>query len=209
MKPLVILTICLSFFVFTSGFAAESSELPEKFLVDESTGVKFPQKMTVEHDGSKIDLEITGVATRSKFLFKIYSVAHYMQDPVKGSIKEVIDEILTDGKAKVLEYEWKMDVDVQRIHEAYNESFQINLNDEQRERLSQEIQRLLKYLGQNAGVGDLHQYRWFKGGVVEFWINGKKIGTFKDVEFARGLWGFWFGPQSVVKRNDLVSQLRE
>ncbi len=200
-KYLIIL-ICL---LFSPGLFAEDVDV----IVDESSGVEFPIKVTLENNGKMHELEATGVATRSKFFVKVYSVVHYMENPKKGSRKIVLEDILTDGKTKLLKYVWLRKVDTKRILDAYRESFSVTLTDEQRERLKPEIDRLLDYLSHNSDKGEVHEYRWYPDGVLEFWINGKKVGDFKNTEFVRGLWGFWFGPQSVVKRNDLIHRIRE
>ena len=61
---------------------------------------------------------------------------------------------------------------------------------------------------QKLTKGDETVLRWIPGGVVEVWQNGTQKGMVKNSELAKGLWSIWFGENSIVNRNNLVSLIK-
>lgn len=179
--------------MYTGAFAADTFE-------DPATKVSFPTKVTVKNS----TLDATGVATRSKFFIKIYSIAHYMQNPVKGSKKDVFDEIFKDGKAKQLTTKWVHEASLQQVQEGFLESFKKALPKQDAAFIQSEIGQYVSLYDNGVKPGDVHNVRWLPGGVVELEINGTVKGTVTSIDFAKGLWGIFLGPKSVVDRNNLV-----
>lgn len=172
-------------------------------IVDNSTHETFPKEVSFESNGKQYQLQATGVATRKKLIVKVYSIASYLQKGAGGG--DILQAILSDDNAKQLTMKWVRDVGVDKVQEAYKESFHKVFSGQEYAALAGDINQFLQFFNENAHAGDEYILRWLPGGYVEVLINGKKVGSLTNKEFAKGLWNIWFGPKSVVNRNDLVS----
>jgi hypothetical protein len=176
-------------------------------VIEPSTQLSFPSVVQVNDQGEEVSLQLTGIAVRSKFFVNVYALAHYMQDPVKLSQATVFDEILRDRKIKQFTLKWVHDVDLKSIREAYLTGFQKSLSADDQLHAKKAIDTYLALYTSGAKVGDVHILRWFPGGIVTLTINEQPIGKISNPLFAKGLWGIWFNPKSVVSRNKLVKNL--
>ncbi len=175
---------------------------------DNSTGVAFPKQISFEHDGKQFNLNATGVATRKKFFVKVYSVASYLQNVAEQAGSDKFQAFMQDDNAKQLTIIWVHDASAPQIQNGYRESFSKVLSESQYNQLQNEIEKFLRFFNRDAQKGNEHMLRWLPGGYVEVLINGKKVGSMTNPAFAQALWSIWFGPGSVVDRNNLVSQMR-
>lgn len=191
------LALTLSFFASPSYAANE--------VTDKSTGISFPEHVTFIVNDKEYQLQATGVATRKKLVIKVYSIASYLQDGVAAG-QDKIQTILNDDYAKQLSIKWARDVPVAKIQEVYKESLGHSFPSASAA-VQSDINKFLSFYSQDAKKGDEHILRWAPGGIVEVSINGNKMGTISDVEFAKGLWSIWFGPHSVVDKDNLISLL--
>ena len=173
-------------------------------LRDNATGIAFPQSVSFEHDGKKYDLQATGVATRKKLIINVYSVAHYLEDKAK-SMPDKIAEIMSDQNAKQLTMKWARSVDSRRVQDGYHESFQKALSQDELSQLQNEINQYIEFFSHDVQKGDEHVLRWIPEGYIEVLINGNRVGNINNKAFARALWSIWFGQNSVVNRNNLIS----
>lgn len=175
----------------------------ENEISDKATGEVFPAEISFNYQGKDYQLEATGVATRKKFFIKVYSVAHYLQ---KGAAtgKDKLQEIMSDANAKQLTIKWVRAVSAAKIQDGYEESFKTAIPDPDTQ-LQTAIKTYIAFFKQDAEKGDEHVIRWIPGGIIEVQIKGKTVGTLTNPEFAKGLWNIWFGPKSVVNRDNLMS----
>ena len=67
------------------------------------------------------------------------------------------------------------------------------------------LTHFIGFFNQDVQKGDEQILRWIPGGYVEVLINGKAAGNITNHDFAKALWSIWFGQNSVVDRNSLVS----
>ncbi|PJD96981.1 MAG: hypothetical protein CK425_04260 [Parachlamydia sp.] len=176
-------------------------------VTEPSTQLAFPTVVQVLDQGKEVPLQLTGIAVRSKFFVNVYALAHYMQDPAKFSQAAVFDEILRNRKIKQFVLKWVHDVDLKSIREAYLTGFQKSLSADEQLHAKKAIDTYLALYTSGAKVGDVHILRWFPDGIVTLTINDQPIGKITDPLFAKGLWGIWFNPKSVVSRNKLVKNL--
>lgn len=172
-------------------------------ISDKATGQSFPSQVQFQHDGKDYNLDATGVATRKKFFVKVYSVASYLQGNADKS--DVLLKILQDDNAKQLTLKFVHEAPVDKVQEGYRESFKNALTADQYKQMQKDIDTYVAFFNKDVQVGDEHILRWLPGGYVEVIINGNKAGTITNPEFAKGLWSIWFGPNSIVKRDDLIS----
>lgn len=179
----------------------------EAAIRDSSTGASFPDTESIQFDGNEHSLKGTGVATRKKFFVKVYSVAHYMEDP-QGGRGDIFEEILNSNKPKQLFIKWVRSVDGKKVQDGYKESFDKVVGRGQRRSVQSDINRYIGFFNRGVREGDTHQLNWLPDGTIEVIVNGNQVGTIKNKEFAKTLWSIWFGRNSVVNRNELVSRIR-
>lgn len=162
-------------------------------MTDKATGLTFPEHVTFNFEGKDYQLTATGVATRKKFMFKVYSVAHYLQEG--GQTKE----ILNDHFAKQLTIKWARNVPASKIQEGYQES----LGDTQGD-----AGKFISFFNQDAKAGDEYILRWIPEGNLEVLINGSEVGMIKNGAFAKRVWEIWFGSKNIVDKNALMSFIK-
>ncbi len=170
---------------------------------DLNSGKMFPKEVTVEFNGKNYILSATGASTRKKFIVKVYSIASYIENPSK---EKGIDQMLDPSKAKQLTQIFMQKVDKQKFTNILNESLSKNIPNDQKTALKPVVSDFLS-LFTAVKVNDVHDLRWFPGGVIELHVNGAKVGTVQSEDFAVALWKIWFGKDSVVNRNEMVSLL--
>src|SRR5512144_1156934 len=92
-------------------------------VTEPSTGTEFEVRTVFPYGGTDYTQQLTGVAVRKKLVFKVYSMAHYMQDPPTTTEEGAFEAILKDGKAKQIVMTFVRDVDKQKIQDAYHDGF--------------------------------------------------------------------------------------
>lgn len=173
---------------------------------DKSTGQSFPSQVSFDYEGKNYKLDATGVATRKKFMVKIYSVAHYMQAGTKSA--DILKEIMQDDKAKQLTMKYVYEATATQAKEGTQEAFKNALSAADYTKLQKEIDTYSSFFNKNIKKGDEIVVRWIPGGVIEASFNGAKLGTIKSKDFAVALWSIWFGSKSVVNRDELISLVK-
>ncbi len=173
-------------------------------ITDKSTGESFPKEVSFSAGGKDYKLDATGVSTRKKLIIKIYSVAHYLQN-AENFKNNLLAAIMSNDNAKQLTIKWVRAVPKDKVTEAYQESFKTAIQDPAYTQLQPQIGTYLGFFNHDVQKGDTHILRWAPGGLIEVEINGTKVGTITNPEFAKGLWNIWFGQKSVVNRDALMS----
>lgn len=193
-------SVFLSLSLFVTGYASA--------ITDSSTGISFPDTVTIKDGGETYKLSATGVATRKKFVIKVYSIAHYMDGAKKKSnANAAINEILNSDKAKQLSMTWARSVDNKKIRGAYDDAFNQVFNKQERQNMKSEINTFLGFFKGDASKNDKYVFQWLPDGKLVVTLNGKKAGEIDNNDFAKAVWEIWFNPKSVVNRNDLVSKI--
>lgn len=176
-------------------------------IQDSSTGQSFPSQVTLTNDGKTYNLNATGVATRKKFIVKVYSIASYLQsDAAAGADK--FSAFLDANNARQLVLKWVHDASLDKVKSAWNDGFINNLNASELAALQPTIDQFTAFFTQDAKPGDEYVFSAYPNGLVEVSINGKKAGGVTNKDFSKALWSIWFGPSSVVSRDNLVSNLK-
>lgn len=177
-------------------------------VIDKLTGEEFPSEVSFNHDGKDYRLKATGVATRKKFFVKVYSVAHYLQEGAAKANTDSVQDIMQDHVAKQLTMKWLRTVDPGKIQEGYQESFKNTLSEAEHAQLKNEIDQFVHFFNQEAKKGDVTIIRWIPKGYIEVLFNDQNVGSITNPNFAKALWGIWFGDKSVVDRNNLISLMK-
>ncbi len=170
-------------------------------VVDSSTGESFPREISFDHEGKSYQLQATGVATRKKFFVKVYSVAHYLQAGAAKGGADILSVIMQDNNAKQLTIKWVRNVEAAKVQDGFRES----LSASEQANQQGDINKFVQWFSRDVQKGDEHVLRWLPGGYVEVLLNGTKVGSLTNPAFAKGLWSIWFGENSVVDRNSLIS----
>jgi hypothetical protein len=198
MKPLQY----AAFLLCAAGFASAQETVTEP-----STGKAFPLSVSVTSEGKEFSLSLTGVTVRKKFFFKVYGMAHYMNDPVKGTEEEAFAQILKEGKSKQIIMEFARDVGVSQIQDAYRDGFRTNASAEDFKRIQPMVDQFVGYFTDGVKDGDRFVLTWIPGGTVIAVMRGAEKKPITDQTFARALWSIWFGEDSIVDREELVARV--
>lgn len=196
---------CLALIAFSTLFAVLC---PGQQKVKEgSTGKMFPAEISFKHDTTEYTLKVTGLTVRKKFVFKVYGMAHYIQDPVVGNKDDAFKGVLTDGKAKQITMNFARDVEAKKIGEAYRDGFKDHTTPEVLKKLEPLVDQFIGYFSKDVKENEEFVLRWLPGGTVIAILQGDEKPPLVDVTFAQSLWSIWFGKDSIVDRDDLVKNL--
>ena len=176
-------------------------------IAEPSTGKLFDSRVTFRYDAIDYVQQLTGVAVRKKLVFKVYGMAHYMQEPPVSTKEAAFDAILKDGKAKQIVMTVVRDVERQKIQDAYRDGFKENTTDEDLKKLQPMIELFVGFFQVDVKENDQFILHWLPGGIIIATVQGEQKPPIKDVLFARTLWSIWFGEDSIVHRDDLVSRI--
>jgi len=197
MYRIILAGLCL--LLSTNGYAGS--------IQDRNTGVSFPDEISISENGTTYTLQATGVSTRKKFFAKVYSIAHYLQDPQNASGNQAYDKVYDNEKAKQLTMIWVRSVDRNKIQDGFKDAFQKVMSRQEHARLQKEINQFIGFFNQNARDGDEYVIRWMPKGKIEVFLNGNKKGEIDNEAFASAVWDVWLGPKSAVNRSEMVSKM--
>jgi hypothetical protein len=193
------------FLISALAVLLSSAGMCQQTVKEPSTGKLFPAEVKVTNNGKEYALKCTGVAVRKKLIFKVYGMAHYMQDPGKtNDFKTAFNGILTNGKAKQIVMEFARDVEIAKIKEAYTDGFKEALSSTEFQQLQPVINQFLGYFSKDVKENERFTLRWLPDGVVTANIQGEEKPAITNGTFARALWTIWFGDDSIVDREKLV-----
>lgn len=176
---------------------------------ESSTGKSFPVVVKYTYNGSEHTMSLTGMTVRKKFVFKVYGMAHYMEEPVRAKEEDALKAVLVEGKAKQITMDFARDVDAGKIKDAYADGFKENATPDELKSLQPLVDQFTGYF--TAEVKENQQFilRWLPGGVVVASIAGEEKPPITSPVFASVLWSIWFGKNSIVDREDLVNRITD
>jgi hypothetical protein len=191
---------------FLSSLAL-SAGLAQETVKEPSTGKTFPTEVKFSQGGKDYALILTGVAVRKKFVFKVYGIGHYMQEPARAGKEEALKSVLADGKAKQLTMDFARTVSPTQVRDAYRDGFKENATAEELKTIQPMVDRFLAYFTSDVKENDRFTLRWLPGGTIIAIINGDEKPAITNEVFARVLWTIWFGKDSIVDREDLIERI--
>ena len=115
---------------------------------------------------------------------------------------------MQDDKAHQLTMKWVYPAPLDKVKDGYVESFKNVLADQEYTKVQNEIDQFIGFYKQDIQKGDEHILRWLPGGNVDVIFNGNKVGSIKNLDFAKALWGIWFGPSPAVNKDNLTSLMK-
>ena len=199
--------IAVLLIVFAPNLKAQMQNIQsqvEETVVEPSTGKSFPKNVSFTYGDTDYTLSVTGVAVRKKFVFKVYGIAHYMQDAARTSQEEAFKEALTDGKAKQITMDFSRDVGMDKIQGAYRDSFKKNATDEELKEIQPLVDQFVGYFDKEVKENEQYILRWVPGGTILTTVQGEEKPAITNEIFARVLWSVWLGKDSIVDRDKLV-----
>lgn len=179
----------------------------QEMVTEPSTGKIFPTVQKFSAGGKEYTMQLTGVAVRKKVVFKVYGMAHYMENPAGGTLAGAIKDALTDGKAKQITMVFVRDVDQGSIQNAYRDGFKENASREELPQIQKLIDQFVGNFTAPVKEDDVFILRWLPGGTIIPIIKGEEKQSITNPVFAKVLWSIWFGDESIVDPDDLVSRV--
>jgi hypothetical protein len=198
LSPLFALFVVLPFLWSASARSQDT-------IIEPSTEKAFPRTVTFTHDGAAYSLSATGTTVRKKLFIKVYAVVHYLEGTLQGSPEARLQEVLQDGPAKQLTLDFARDVGQTQIQDAFRDGFTANATDDEFASIEPKVQRFLSFFDREITENSQLTFRWLPGGVVLTEAYGEWKEPLTDPTFARVLWTIWFGEDSIVDPEELVS----
>ena len=184
-----------------------ASALAQENVQEPSTGKTFPATVKYSWHGNDYTMTLTGVAVRKKLVFKVYGMAHYAEEPVKGTKDAALAAMLVDGKARQITMEFARDVDAGKIRDAYRDGFKENATADEMASLQPLVDQFIGYFALDVRENQQFILRWLPGGTVVASVAGEEKPPITSPLFARVLWSIWLGKDSIVDREDLVARI--
>ena len=191
----------LGFLTAILGFHALQAQ---ETFEDAQTKNTFLKQIAIETKLKQYKLEATGSDARSKYFVKVYSAAHYWENPLSGKKDELFQAIMQDDRAKQFIFHWLYDIDARKLRDGFLESFHLLLTESQFRDMADHIEKFVAFFNKDVKVNDIHQISWIPGGTIDVIVNGERKGSIKNKDFAETLWTIWMGPKSNLNRNNLI-----
>ena len=149
----------------------------------ELKGVKLPDSAQV----GKATLQLNGAGIRTKFFFKVYVGALYLDKKASTAA-----DVLADTGAKRVAMYWLRDVDSKRIRDGFDDDLKANKTPA---RLDTQVKQFLAIFDTFKGVkeGDVIDVDFVPDTGVTVSLNGKEIGQVAGADFNDALLRVWFG----------------
>ncbi len=157
----------------------------------EIAGVQVIESMVLA-DGKKIHLNGAGI--RSKFFFKIYVGALYMENPSR-EIRAIIKD--TGAKRMVMHFLYD-EVSKEKLVDGWNEGFEKNVTTEREKVLRDRINQF-NDLFSTVKEGDVIILDYQRDRGTEVIVRGEKIGAIEGKDFNNALLLIWLGEEPVTE----------
>ena len=192
--------ILFFFFSFSFSFANDDDAVDLE---------QFPENIIIKFEDKDVNLKRTGSTIRKKFFFKIYEMAHYIDEEqvLPSNNEEVYDAILQQNVVKQISTIYLRSIKVEQIKESLLSDFRLNTEDEEFTNMLPHINAFLDVIDQDVEENDKFVLQRFPDGTIVSLFQGKVISTIKDENFARTIWSIWFGRFAVVNRETLIKDL--
>ena len=174
MKKKVSIAFVFAAFVVTASLAGATS----------LAGVSLPDTVTV----SGKSLRLNGAGIRTKFLFKIYVIGLYLENPTRDSARAIGSE---ESKRVVMHLVYK-NVTKKQLGEAWEDGFEKNTPSPSAA-VKEGLAKLESWMG-DISAGQEIVFTWEPGKGTDVRFAGEEKGTIPGEDFMRALWSVWLGP---------------
>lgn len=153
----------------------------------EVAGIKYADTLKV---GGK-ELQLNGLGTRNKLMFKVYAAGLYLQDK-KSTVEEVF---AAEGPRRI-----RLVMMREFTSEAFGDAFMSGINNNLESKEKTKIVTQLSTFGEMFAAipglkkGDVLDLDWIPGTGTVCVLNGKQVGeTVQDVNFYNAIMKIWLG----------------
>ena len=170
-----------------------------------STDPRFAPAVTVRVGDRPVRLNMTGTAVRTKYRFRVYSIASYIQEGVNARTP---DELAVIAVPKLLHMIFERDVDGETMAKSFRASIGMSYP---APAFASELASLERhFLANPTRRGDHIRLTYIPGVGLGIQVNAQPPMVIEGVAFAQAAWGTYFGPNhlGVALKSGLSSQLR-
>ena len=154
----------------------------------EVEGVKIADRVQL----GKSDLTLNGAGVRTRFFFKVYVGALYLQSKAGST-----ETVLRDAGAKRIAMHMLRDLDADQLFTAFNDGLNKNHAPGELKRLEPQVKQLEAIFRavKAAKSGDVILLDYLPGAGTRVTVRGEDKGTIAGAEFNRALLRIWLGDQ--------------
>ena len=177
-------------------------------VVEEKTGVEYPNEITISAADQDLVLKVTGVGLREKTFMKIdvYTIVSYVAADAVLEGDDVGLTLCALQQPKRLQMDLRRGFSRDNLINAFVDVIEKNYEDTSA--FADDMEGFKGYFTRDAQEGDmiLFDYCPQKGLVTT--LNGEEKGTIANAAFAEALWSVWFGEKPAndgLKKNMLAA----
>ena len=196
---LVLLAVAAS----PAGMAASSDGAT---VVASSTGAAFPAEVSFVDHGTPYHLTATGVAVRTKFFFKVYTLAHYLDERATTAGADIVERILSDDTAKQVTMEFARALRADQIRDGLIETYTRSATGDELHATRPLLEEFLAATRKDVMKGERFVVRWLPGGRLQGIYDDAIACEITNATFARVFWSMWFGARPVLDRDQLLAR---
>lgn len=163
-------------------------------------GNSSANEILIERNRHQTVLNKTGQTDRKG----LYQIVLYLQNPVNAPYEVIYYEIFSNKEISQINLIWESPISAEKAKKLFTNDFQMVLKEKEQTALGEEIRTFISFIP-DFQPKDILSLRWNPGGYVEAWKNNKKIGEVRSLPFAKALWSLWLGSNSIVNRQQLIS----
>jgi len=146
------------------------------------SGATFPATMKI---GDKT-VEYNGAGVRTKYFFKLYVAALYIQSKSTNAQSIIDQDIASAIRLKMMSSKVTRERFIETVRDGFSTSSEGKAS-------KQEIDALMRLFKTEFKEGDDIILMYFPQSGIEVYMNGKHLGGVKGLEFKKALWGIWLG----------------
>jgi chalcone isomerase-like protein len=174
-------------------------------------GNQFSNNVAISYNGEELELSLTGLTIRKKFIFNVYSMAHYIEKTNNSSFntsdKDIYSTVLQYDGAKQISMVFMRSLTAKQIKESLTSGIKQNSAESEYQQILASVEIFNDAITADVKENDEFTLRWFPDGTLVSLFQGQEISTIKDRQFAKALWSIWFSEKSVINRETLIEKL--
>lgn len=162
-------------------------------VVEEKSGVEYPDEITVGEAPDTVTLVATGVGLREKTIMKVdvYTIVSYVAADAALAGDDLGIALLEYDGVKQIRMDLRRSFSRDKLVKAF--SSVIDKNYEDQSAFAAENDIFFGYFDRDAEDGDVLVFTYVPGTGLRTTLNGEEKGTITNFEFVKALWTVWFG----------------
>jgi hypothetical protein len=178
-------------------------------VVEEKTGMEYPDTITIAGDQGEVTLVATGTALREKTILKVdvYTIVSYVAEGTDlGEDKAA--GLMTAKAPKQLQMDLRRSFSREKLINAFREVIEKNYED--LTPIAADMAVFEGYFTRDAQEGDIIIFTYLPGQGLTTNLNGEDKGVITNTDFAEALWSVWLGrkPANGDMKKALVAQVK-